>query len=333
VRTWRGVYGQPDATGNGPLAPFLGDPSRFKRPFDDGGMFWYLTVEQNGLPWYLLIAGELQPDGTRRQIYDWENVAQRNAQGNALARKLFHDIERRNADALGLDADITRVLQVPTTSVGGVFSVDPIQEAARTGYPFRTPPYVPPDTRLHIYESTFAGAAQKGISPDPALLYARDLGIATPVSAVGVSRAQLLRFVIPGKDGQPPFYLYGIGNTWLRIAYIHGFPGTVIGGDRWIPEAIQTLINVGKIVIGVYTGNVGLVVSSAADIVQTWYNYSEQLAREAATARRVGQRLEGGPTRQRLPTVGELAQQNQQQQRQSGALLAAAAVGAALLFL
>lgn len=263
-----------DPAGKGLLGPILGSPSYFKSQFDDAGCQWVGVVDDDGNPWFLLVKSSTAQ-------YNWAEVRKRDLAGYAPMLPDFERAEQLNAAANGFAVEPRFYGLVAPRRYGTMTERQPYG-------PDRVVPntavILDPGGTLHTYE--FAD------NPEGNPYTARDYG-GMPVTDLGptgmnpdVCRSEVICVFTVGGHKQS---VYANVNTRLRIGYITGFPGRV--GEDPIEETIKTLIDVAKIVVGVFTANVGIIVSAAADIVVTWYAYEEAKAAVDAAAVAAGEGL------------------------------------------
>ena len=244
----------------GPLGPYLGNPALFKIPFDGAGCSFTIadaSIGGNTFPVMLLTSGP-----NKAAIYDWPQLAKRNPAGHwAGASEQFTKVESINNKNLGISQDNSRWFDASWLDNYNIKSID-------------------------VWSSTNIGGdafGQVGI-------WNKLEGIANPATHKDIARAHNVNLKVTFPDGRS-INVIGVVNLKLRIAFITGFYGTVEVGDTWIPEAVRTLVNVVLIIVGVYTGNVALVVAAVMDIVVTWWTFAEELRLAEENANRMGKAL------------------------------------------
>jgi hypothetical protein len=268
----------------------LGDPRAFSGYAlpDGGAKLIALPDDLGGNPFLLLYKGP-----SDEVLYGWGEVANRDVNGYAQARTVFHQIEAEASQALGLDVDGMHFLRVDPGPTLNLYTLNAAQWQQLGDYEQAIgagPRVVPPSASNGYRQQLIPAAPGTG-------LYSTNHPIDQDAAA-SVNRIYAVPFTVRA-PGVPAFTLYATVNPWLRIGYITGFAGEVNGGDTWIPQAIETLIDVVKLIAGAISFNVAAVVAAVVDAVQTWYNYAQSLqaAQNAANAKGnlVGGRRSSGP--------------------------------------
>ena len=242
--------------GRGGLA--IGDPSLFAAsgvhvPSTDK---WCVAIDDDaaGDPWLVLIGS-----------YDYASLALRNPAGWAPVYPSFRSAEVSISNVLGLTSDERYYVTGQQ-----VFATPPADFPAFDGTVRFGGQVI----------ATIGGAPGAGQAPIPA-----------GVTRAGISRLGPFPATINTPQGKIPVLL--TGNPWLRIAFISGFPGTVIGGDTWVAEAIRTLVDVVIIIVGAWTGATPLISVAVGDIISTWYQYAQAIANAKQTVALEGNALSG----------------------------------------
>lgn len=200
------------------------------------------------------------------EIYDWARFA-KGTYGQPDAESQFAAIEAVNMRLAGLDYNPHRIIR----------SGNALVQDGKTQVWDRSP---------HVYSWT---------DSTPTL----DEGKATQELADHIHRAEV-DVMFPKKGGgESPVTC--VVNPWLRIGYIAARVGEHKGGDP-VAEIVLTVAEIVVAIVGIWTGNVGLVVQAITTIVTTWYAYSQADAKAADAASgwgkalaEAGQRVGEGP--------------------------------------